>query len=179
MRTIEGRENGDRHYFPESPTIRAFGKVVPVPILPSSGIYLLLLDVPSSVAVRVGALGEVRLVAGRYGYVGSARRGLGARLARHRRREKPLRWHLDYLRSVAEPVGALIWRWRRGRECRLARAVRRTGLGEIAAPRFGASDCGCAGHLLVLTGVEMGIIARDLAAALGEEAAAIVQFPHP
>ena len=133
-----------------------------------SGIYLLLLDVPLSVTVRVGALGELPFPAGRYAYVGSARRGLRARLARHARREKPLRWHVDYLRMAAEPAAALVWSWRRGRECWLARSIVRLGLGRIAAPRFGSSDCGCAGHLLVLTSVETGIMAIELAAALGE-----------
>jgi Uri superfamily endonuclease len=118
--------------------------------------------------VRVGALGEQRIVAGRYGYVGSARRGLSARLRRHFRRDKPQRWHLDYLRPVAEPLGALTWPWRAGLECRLAAAVTQAGLGRLVLPRFGASDCSCPGHLLLLAHAELGIIAEELGRAVGQ-----------
>ena len=50
-----------------------------------SGVYRLWIELASPVDVRAGRLGIFRLPAGTYVYVGSARRGLSARLARHRR----------------------------------------------------------------------------------------------
>jgi Uri superfamily endonuclease len=141
-----------------------------------SGVYALLLELRRSATVRAGSLGELRLPAGRYVYVGSARRGLAARLTRHCRREKRLRWHIDYLRPAAEVVGAVVWPWRQGRECRLARALLSEGLGQIAASRFGASDCRCPAHLLVVPSAELGILARELSAALGEQPTQLLTF---
>jgi Uri superfamily endonuclease len=66
------------------------------------GHYLLLLRMPA-VKITIGALGPLRLDAGLYGYVGSARGRsvtLGHRLARHLRRRKIRRWHIDYLTSL-------------------------------------------------------------------------------
>jgi len=137
---------------------------------------MLLLEVPRPATVRVGAWGELRLPSGHHAYVGSARRGLAARLARHCRRAKRLRWHIDYLRLVADPVGAVVWPWRRGRECRLARALLTEGLGQIAASRFGASDCRCPAHLLVVPNAELGTLARELSAALGEQPTQLLTF---
>jgi sugar fermentation stimulation protein A len=119
-----------------------------------SGVYVYLFAVDRPTHVRVGALGDQRLEAGLYAYVGSARRGLTARLARHARVDKPRRWHVDYLAEVARPVAAIGWTWKPGRECRLARTLRAGSFGRLAVPRFGASDCGCPGHLLALPGGE-------------------------
>jgi Uri superfamily endonuclease len=106
--------------------------------------YQLVMDVPSTVRVRVGRLGEFEFPAGTYVYTGSARRGIEARLARHVRAEKALRWHIDYL--LAAP-GVRITRIVRSRreECRL----NRVSAGQVRVPGFGASDCraGCGAHL--------------------------------
>ncbi len=131
------------------------------------GVYLFVFDVPQPARVVVGALGTVSLAGGRYGYVGSARRGLAGRLARHVRRRKPRRWHIDYLARLAVPIGALTWPWREGRECRLAGALTATGAGRSCVPRFGASDCRCAGHLFALTEPDLGSLAERLSQCLG------------
>jgi Uri superfamily endonuclease len=106
--------------------------------------YQLVMDVPSTVRVRVGRLGEFEFPAGTYVYTGSARRGIEARLARHVRAVKALRWHIDYL--LAAP-GVRITRIVRSRreECRLNQA---SG-GQVLVPGFGSSDCraGCGAHL--------------------------------
>lgn len=94
--------------------------------------------------LRIGALGVFDFPAGRYIYTGSARRHLEARLARHLRREKALRWHIDYL-LAAEGVRVVdVVRSSRA-ECVLNRAAG----GVIPVPGFGASDCraGCGSHL--------------------------------
>jgi len=82
---------------------------------------------------------------GVYFYVGSAQRNLSARLERHARRAKPLRWHIDYLSTKAHMVGTMIVPGPRERECELARELGH--IYELAVPGFGASDCGCGGHL--------------------------------
>ena len=101
---------------------------------------------------EVGALGRVELPAGRYAYAGSAlgAGGVRSRLERHLRAAGPRHWHVDHLRPAARPVAA--W-WVHGGErleCRWAEAV--AGLPGAArpAPGFGASDCGCPGHLIRL-----------------------------
>lgn len=62
------------------------------------GSYLLLLD-SSGGSLKIGALGTFQLPKGKLAYVGSARGpgGLLARIRRHFKRGKPLRWHIDYL----------------------------------------------------------------------------------
>ena len=76
------------------------------------GHYVLLLRVPAG-RFTIGALGSLRLAAGLYGYVGSARGRsvtLGHRLARHMRRRKVRRWHIDYL-TTAPAVTMLCAYW--------------------------------------------------------------------
>ena len=142
-----------------------------------SGVYLFVLDVPHAADVTVGALGAVHLAPGRYGYVGSARRGLAARLARHTRKRKPLRWHIDYLSRLAVPLGALTWPWRKGRECRLAQALGVTGAGRPCVPHFGASDCHCPGHLFALAEADLPSLAERLSRRLGAAATVLERIP--
>lgn len=106
--------------------------------------YQLLIDVARPVRIVVGRLGEFDFPAGRYLYTGSAKRNFEARVARHLRREKALRWHIDYLLTAPSVTVLEVKRSRRG-ECALNRAVK----GEIPVPGFGASDCraGCGSHL--------------------------------
>lgn len=109
--------------------------------------YQLLIELPRAVTITVGRLGRHRFEPGRYIYTGSARRNLEARIARHLRKEKTLRWHIDYL--LAAP-GVRIVEVRRSvrAECALNRAT----VGIIPIPGFGASDChnGCGSHLKYL-----------------------------
>jgi sugar fermentation stimulation protein A len=65
--------------------------------IPPSGVYHLLVQMEKPRRILVGALGSVSFSAGYYTYTGRAMRGLPARLARHARRSKRLRWHIDYL----------------------------------------------------------------------------------
>lgn len=109
--------------------------------------YLLLIDVHRRLRVRIGRLGEFEFPAGRYAYTGSAKRNLAARIARHLRREKALRWHIDYLLAAS---GVRIKRVITSRlpECALNRVCR----GRIVVAGFGSSDCacGCGAHLKYL-----------------------------
>lgn len=142
-----------------------------------SGVYLLVLEVPLPVSAAVGCLGRVSLRAGRYGYAGSARRGLSARLSRHRRRRKPLHWHIDRLTGAVGALGAVVWPWQPGRECRLAEALQTAGLGRLAVSGFGSSDCRCPGHLFVLPDIDPGTLADTISPLLDAAISRVVLFP--
>ena len=106
--------------------------------------YQLHIDVERPVRCRVGRLGEFDFPAGRYVYTGSARRGLEARIARHLRQDKTLRWHIDYLLAAPGVRVRSVTRSSRP-ECHWNQATR----GRLVARGFGASDCraGCDAHL--------------------------------
>lgn len=127
------------------------------------GSYILWMEVPSSVRLRVGALGEVVLPAGVYGYVGSALGpgGVAARVARHLRRERRNHWHIDYL-SGRYPVGEVWYAHAPERlEHRWAARLAELG-GSVVIPGFGASDCDCATHLLRFSALpEIGRFGRQ------------------
>ncbi len=109
------------------------------------GTYIAVFDLPERRRIQVGKLGCFWFEPGLYLYVGSAQRNLSARLKRHARKDKPLRWHIDYLSNRAVMVGAMIVPGPREQECETARELRR--MYELAVPGFGASDCRCGGHL--------------------------------
>lgn len=115
--------------------------------------YQLSIELERTVAVTVGRLGRFEFPAGRYLYTGSAKRNFEARVARHLRAEKTLRWHIDYLLAVPGARVVAVRRSRRG-ECLLNRASR----GTVVVPGFGASDCraGCGSHLKWLGAVTSG-----------------------
>ena len=109
--------------------------------------YQLVIEVGSPVRCGVGRLGLVDFPAGVYIYTGSARRGFEARLARHARATKTLRWHIDYLLTARGVRIVKIVRSRRA-ECILNHSVK----GAVLVPGFGASDCTarCGAHLKYL-----------------------------
>ena len=111
------------------------------------GTYVLLLRLNRAVRLEIGRLGQRELAAGWYVYVGSALAGLQPRLARHLRRDKPRRWHVDYLRELAEPVGLAYRIGRERLECGVAASLAARPEAR-PVPRFGASDCRCASHLI-------------------------------
>ncbi len=109
--------------------------------------YQLLIEVARPLRRAIGSLGTFDFSAGRYVYTGSARRGLEARIARHLRADKTLRWHIDYLLTAPDVRVIDVKRSSRN-ECALNRALR----GQVPVPGFGASDCraGCGAHLKYL-----------------------------
>jgi Uri superfamily endonuclease len=112
-------------------------------------LYVVATWVPRRTTIAVGSLGDETFERGWYAYVGSARRGRDARVARHLRTDKPLRWHADYL--FARFPGRVGWLVDGElAECELAGALARLPGASRRPPRFGAGDCRCAGHLLRL-----------------------------
>jgi len=116
------------------------------------GLYLLWLALAADQRIEVGRLGRFDFCAGLYVYVGSAQRRRSARIARHLRLEKPLRWHIDYVRRHARVLAVSLVEGTRAGECHLAGRLTAALGAWVAVPRFGASDCRCPGHLLVLPG---------------------------
>jgi len=113
--------------------------------LPSGGVYIGLFRLARPRRIRVGRLGVIAFTPGLYAYVGSARQHLKARLDRHARRHKRLRWHIDYLSVRSEMIGALALPGGKERECQLAQRL--TDIGAEPVPGFGCSDCRCRSHL--------------------------------
>jgi len=112
------------------------------------GVYHLVLRLPRASRIRVGRLGLQTFGAGYYVYTGSAMNGVEARLARHQRQRKRLRWHIDYLLQKAEIVGAEVMPTKRRIECARNRLVLSLPRASIPVVGFGSSDCRCRSHLV-------------------------------
>lgn len=106
--------------------------------------YQLRIRLAQPLHIQIGRFGEFDFPAGDYVYTGSAKRNFEARIARHLRRDKRLRWHIDYL--LAAP-GVEVVEVHRSAEAECALNLATAGL--IVVPGFGASDCrsGCGSHL--------------------------------
>ena len=63
----------------------------------NSGSYQIHINVSKNIALTVGKLGKFTIYKGYYIYTGSAMRNLEQRVARHKRKNKILKWHIDYL----------------------------------------------------------------------------------
>jgi Uri superfamily endonuclease len=136
----------------------------------SNALYVVATLVPRRETIVVGALGAVTFARGWQAYVGSARRGRDARVARHRRADKPLRWHADYLFTRHPATRAWLLDTSLS-ECEVAALLLAAAPGAAPrapdAPRFGASDCGCAGHLVGVARLDALRTALGVAAARG------------
>ncbi len=114
------------------------------PSLP--GAYVLAVELAAPVTVTLSGKPPTRLSPGVYFYCGSARGpgGIRARVGRHMRRGKAVRWHIDRLTGAGKVLGA--WLFPGGDECELVAA-----LSSLPAPiaGFGSTDCTrCYSHLL-------------------------------
>ncbi len=90
-----------------------------------------------------------RLSAGWYAYAGSAYGpgGIRARVARHFRNDKPVRWHIDQLTQAASELWAAPVPG--GNECKLLQAMHSNPGVTLSVRGFGSSDCRkCGTHLL-------------------------------
>ena len=117
------------------------------------GTYVLILKLARPTTICVGRLGHLQFPSGWYAYAGSARGpgGLVARVSRHLRSPKTLRWHLDYLREHAQPIETWYAVGTQKRECTWAQTLSRLTGASIPIARFGASDCRCPAHLIHFT----------------------------
>jgi len=116
-----------------------------------SGAYALVIDLPDDVVLPIVSLGKPALRAGRYIYAGSANGpgGLKARLSRHLKAAKAIRWHVDYLTNIAGvyELAAIP----DGNECQIVDALSTIEGVSIPHPGFGSSDCkACQSHFLAV-----------------------------
>jgi len=125
---------------------------VAVRALTEPGTYALMIALDCACNVTIGRRGCFRFPAGFYLYTGSALGpgGLAGRLTRHLCAAKHLHWHVDYLLCASHACVVEVWAasGTMRRECDWARAAMRLPRAGIVVPRFGASDCRCAAHLV-------------------------------
>jgi len=89
--------------------------------------------------IRIGKLGKINFKKGYYIYIGSA--PSLARIERHYRKNKKIKWHIDYLLRKARIVGFSL---SKDKECEVAIRLSKEFL---SINRFGSSDCKCRSHL--------------------------------
>ena len=109
------------------------------------GVYIAVFYLSNDRRIHIGRLGCFHFHRGVYFYVGSAQRNLSARIERHNKKKKMLRWHIDYLSTRVKMLGAITINGSQELECQLAKKLR--NLFELVVSGFGASDCRCGGHL--------------------------------
>ncbi len=112
------------------------------------GAYVLVIDLTRELALDLKARSAVVLAPGRYAYCGSAYGpgGLRARIGRHLRPDKALRWHIDHLTSAGRVT--VLAGVPGGQECALLRRVLAVRGAGVPVPGFGSSDCRrCPAHL--------------------------------
>jgi sugar fermentation stimulation protein A len=110
-----------------------------------SGDYFVVLSLSEDRDIKTGSLGLVHYPKGYYVYVGSARKNLAARLARHQRKRKNFHWHIDYLRQEGNVEALVPVRTADDLEEEMAEAVSRIADFEIKG--FGATDKPSDSHL--------------------------------
>ena len=112
------------------------------------GTYAIIVRCMDEEKIAVGRLGDCRFESGYHVYVGSAfgSGGVRARVMRHRRNQKALHWHIDYLTSRMPVTGAWYSHDLEPREHLWARVM--SGLSSSQCLKgFGSSDCDCFSHL--------------------------------
>ena len=120
--------------------------------LPASGTYVLEVVNRDAQRLRIGRFGDLGLAPGVYLYVGSARRHLPHRIARHLRQDKPSHWHIDYVTNCARVARVVAWDHDRAGECEVAKAVRDLPGARVVMRGLGSSDCRCETHFVRLEG---------------------------
>ena len=117
-----------------------------------SGAYLLVIDLATTLVLDVPRAAPATLPPGRYVYCGSAYGpgGIRARVRRHLRHDKAIRWHVDRLTAVGRVVA--VHAAPGGSECALFEQVMKTPGASVPAPGFGGSDCRrCPAHLAAVS----------------------------
>jgi Uri superfamily endonuclease len=134
------------------------------------GTYVLVMMMEQNAILRIGGRGLMHFEAGCYLYVGSALNGLENRLNRHLRREKRVRWHIDYLlrRATISQIWYSVGRARL--ECVWARRLAETSGVQPFPQPFGASDCACRTHLFYANAhPDLSYVRTQLAQGLPED----------
>lgn len=114
----------------------------------SHSFYAIYMDLPSDRSIQIGKLGTFTFIKGTYIYVGSAKRNIKARVNRHLKKDKPFKWHIDYLRPHCEVIKIITYE-NSFTECFLAEKIRKENHGTFPVHKFGATDCKCFSHLIL------------------------------
>jgi sugar fermentation stimulation protein A len=113
----------------------------------NSGSYIIVYRLDTAQEIQIGKLGRYRFEEGFYLYTGSGLTNLRQRIARHLRKRKTLKWHIDYLSVKCEPV----WHSHRedgvNHECEWSSYLSRLEGFSQPVKGFGSSDCKCYSHL--------------------------------
>ena len=128
---------------------------------PLPGAYVLAVELAAPLAVTLPNRPAATLGPGHYLYCGSARGpgGLRARLSRHMRRGKTVRWHIDRLTEAGAVLGA--WFFPGGDECELVAIFSSLPVPIVG---FGSTDCArCRSHLLQWPGGATSAMTHNLA----------------
>lgn len=130
----------------------------------NKGTYCLLLYADSIHNIKVGALGKLNIKKGYYVYIGSAfgPGGLKARIGRHLKKSKKLRWHIDYLRKVTEIIDIKYSTEKNRLECQWAANFAENG-GITPFKGFGSSDCKCYSHLFFFSKADIAASLQPVA----------------
>lgn len=104
--------------------------------------YILKISLDKTRKIQIGKLGTFSFSNGVYWYVGSAKKNLMQRIARHQRKKKKLHWHIDYLLEHARITS--IWYTDISEETLATMFARRL---QIPVTGFGASDKKTKAHL--------------------------------
>lgn len=146
------------------------------------GVYALVVKVGETIELTLRGR-KVALKPGIYVYIGSARGpgGVPARVRRHAKREKKVRWHIDLVTTApsSRVVGA-VYASAESPECVLTPALEELGLSHPVRG-FGSSDCkgGCASHFFLCNENNAGRcleIVKQAFRAAGFEEAVVVHF---
>ena len=112
------------------------------------GIYHLIIHLPREKSIEIGKLGRFQFKAGYYVYTGSAMRGLESRIDRHKRKQKRLHWHIEYLLAHGQIIDVITRPTTKRLECYFNEQIISIPEAQIPAKGFGSSDCKCLTHLI-------------------------------
>jgi len=104
----------------------------------------LIVELEDDQVISIGMKGKIRFEKGNYVYVGSALNGLEQRIKRHKRSDKKMHWHIDYLLEHTNITDVFYRENIHKEECDIA-----ITFDENLTPikGFGCSDCKCESHL--------------------------------
>ena len=109
------------------------------------GCYIITGLLRSDRTIEIGSYGRINFKKGYYLYTGSAMNSLSSRIKRHLRKEKTMRWHIDYLIPYLQDLKAIPIQSSEDLECLLSESLSSVSEGYIKG--FGSSDCHCQSHL--------------------------------
>ncbi len=109
------------------------------------GVYLIVGYLKRDKKISIGKLAKIKFKKGFYIYVGKAMNNLSKRIARHLRKNKKRRWHIDYLIDYLNNLRPIPIRTSQNLECPLAKDIKK--IADSFVKDFGCSDCQCGSHL--------------------------------